>query len=81
MPTAAKFTQLSQKAVIGNNRFQKHYKQQIQTLMTVLDMNVFLLQQVPKIFSTRGSLIKKNKTRAFSRNKNQLAFFLFALDS
>ena len=23
MPTAAKFTQLSQKAVIGNNRFQK----------------------------------------------------------
>ena len=71
MPTAAKFTQLSQKAVIGNNRFQKHYKQQIPTILSVqiLDMNVLLLQQVPKIFSTRGSLIKKIKRELFQEIK------------
>ena len=71
MHTAAKFTQLSQKAVIGNNRFQKHYKQQIPTILSVqiLDMNVLLLQQVPKIFSTRGSLIKKIKRELFQEIK------------
>ena len=66
MPTAAKFTQLSQKAGIGNNRFQKYYKQQIQRQLVMFSPRCQCFSfTTGSINSTTGSLIKKNKTRAF----------------